>query len=315
MTKKIFIISLLFISGYLLADNSAIFINEEGKVGINVDKSVDPVDNLEVNGGVTVQGALTLKPLAQTPINPSLGSTYLSDGNILYIYLNEWKEISFGETQPTAFSNLTAWYKLNETNGTLASDFSNNSNYGVLNGGLTFSGTAGKKGGALLFDGSDDEIDIPSSDSINFGTGDFTISAWFYRHENAQTNLRILSKGAGNNLASNAGFCFYGSNTSISFAVNPSGPRSTISSSHSGVNKWIHVTGVVERGGLQKLYIDGALVNSTAAPTGSVSGSIPLAIGSNQSLGQRWDGLIDDVRLYNRALSDSEILALQQEDI
>jgi hypothetical protein len=160
------------------------------------------------------------------------------------------------------------------------------------------------------FNGTSNYINCGNSSAYNFGDGNFTVGAWFYRDTNATTNLRLLSKGAGGNTAGEAGFAFFGGDTSISFAVNPSGTR-TFAATSITTGTPTYITGVVERGGLQSIYKNGVFANSVSAPTGSFTGAADLCIGCNStSAGGRsvfWDGGIYNVHLYNRALSATEI--------
>lgn len=164
-------------------------------------------------------------------------------------------------------------------------------------------------GGVFVFDGVDDNVKFSNNSSINFGTGDFTVSLWFRRFTNATTNLRLLSKAAGGDgtSAADAGFCFFGGNTGITFAVNPTGPRSFVGAASFAVNEWVNVMGLVQRGVSMRGYKNANLTGSTAAPVGSVSGTTSLFIGDNVGSNLRWAGEIAVVQLYNRALSDTEI--------
>ena len=82
------------------------------------------------------------------------------------------------------------------------------SNNGTLQNGVGYGST---NKGVLVFDGVDDNVNCGNDASINFGTGDFTVSVWFRRFSSVTTNLRLLSKAAGNDIANeaNAGFCFF----------------------------------------------------------------------------------------------------------
>jgi hypothetical protein len=179
-------------------------------------------------------------------------------------------------------------------------------NNGVLINGVGYNSD---NGGSLVFDGVDDYVGCGNDASINFGTGDFTVSVWFRRFSNATTNLRLLSKAAGGDTANaaNAGFCFFGSNTGISFAVNPTAARTIISAASYSLNEWVNVVGLVERGVSMRTYKNANLVASATAPVGSVSGTTLLSIGNNSGVNLHWAGEVSNTLLYNRALTASEI--------
>ena len=119
----------------------------------------------------------------------------------------------------------------------------------------------------------------------------------------------MLSKAAGGDSANaaSAGFCFFGSDTGISFAVNPTAARTIIGAASYSVNEWVNVVGLVERGVSMRTYKNASLVASTTAPSGSVSGTTSLFIGNNTGVNLFWAGEIAQVQLYNKALTASEI--------
>jgi hypothetical protein len=179
-------------------------------------------------------------------------------------------------------------------------------NNGVLINGVGYNSD---NEGSLVFDGVDDYVGCGNDASINFGTGDFTVSVWFRRFSNATTNLRLLSKAAGGDTANaaNAGFCFFGGNTGISFAVNPTAARTIISAASYSLNEWVNVVGLVERGVSMRTYKNANLVASATAPVGSVSGTTSFFIGNNVGSNLHWAGEVSNTLLYNRALTASEI--------
>lgn len=164
--------------------------------------------------------------------------------------------------------------------------------------------------GSLKFDGSNDYINVGNPNSVNFGSGDFTIEMWITRNTNATTNLRALGKAADSDVAGSAGYAFFGSDGDMNFAVNPGAARTIISAASYSLGEWFHVVGVVQRGSTMRTYKNGVLVSSTTAPTGSVSNaSVNLNIGrSAESAGLYWPGNIAVVRMYSKALSVNEVL-------
>jgi hypothetical protein len=188
--------------------------------------------------------------------------------------------------------------------GTAWTDISNNSNSGNILGGVTYQSS---NKGIFSFDGVDDRVNCGNNSSINFGEGDFTLSIWFRRFNSATTNLRLLSKGAGGDTADQAGFAIFGSNTSCTFIINPSGTRVSVSLSYS-INEWVNATCILERGVNMRVYKNSVLINTNTAPVGSVTGASSLSIGDNQDVNLRWYGDIASLYLYNRALTNNEII-------
>lgn len=165
--------------------------------------------------------------------------------------------------------------------------------------------------GAFNLDGINQYVECGNDPSINFDTGDFTVSIWFTRTTNATTNLRLLSKAAGSDTAdaANAGFCFLGSDSSMSFAINPTGTRTIINAGTYELDTWTNVVGLLERGVNMRTYKNAVRVTTAVAPTGSVSGTTSLRIASHTGVSGSlyWPGLVSNVMLYNRALTPTEI--------
>jgi hypothetical protein len=190
--------------------------------------------------------------------------------------------------------------------GTTWTDLSGRGNTGTLRNSPTYSAD---NLGKIVFDAVNDDIDCGNNSSINFGTGDFTVSVWFRRFSNATSNLRLLSKAAGGDSANaaNAGFCFFGGNTEMNFAINPTGTRIIPFAASYSVNEWVNVVGLLERGVSVRTYKNAVQVATATAPAGSVSGTTSLFLGSNVGENLFWAGEISNVSLYNRALTASEI--------
>jgi hypothetical protein len=177
------------------------------------------------------------------------------------------------------------------------------------NNTLTTSSLTYASDNTFSFNGTDNVVDCGNNSSINFGTENFTVSVWFKRYSSSTTNLRLLSKGAGGDSANaaSAGFCFFGSNAGINFAINPTAARTIIGAANYSLNEWVNVVGLIERGINVRTYSNGSLfASSTTAPTGSVTGTSSLKIG-NAGSSLFWNGEIPKVKIYNRALTDDEI--------
>ncbi len=189
----------------------------------------------------------------------------------------------------------------------IARDLSDHGNHGVIHGAVPASGAVNQ---ALDFDGRDDYVSCGNPKKLNFGRGNFTVAVIFKRRKNAADNLRLLSKGADSDLPERAGFCMLGSNHRIGFMINPGGKRKAASTGDVlQPGEWHSVVGILERGKNLRIYADGKELCCNPAPAGSVSGTKPLHIGnSSGNKGQLyWDGLIDEVMIFNRALTQMEV--------
>ena len=171
---------------------------------------------------------------------------------------------------------------------------------------------------ALDFDGSNDYVEVSSSESLNFGTGDFTISLWVNSTLTSDGILieKILdasSTSGGNGwaiaLLSTGRYRFYITDTQEG---NPTNFNSTSASNRDG--KWHHLAIAVDRDSNVSFYIDGKLDDvetGVTDETGSLSNDYPLLIGINYNKNATKDmpfnGLIDEVRIWNTVRTQAQI--------
>jgi hypothetical protein len=183
-------------------------------------------------------------------------------------------------------------------------DQSGTGNIGMLiNMSTSTSPAAGKIGETLKFNGTNQYISISNSTSINLSST-VTISAWVYP--------KVFSFLAGivskYNASSGNEYFLRMSASSPYNKLDCGGATDFTSTGTLSLNKWQYVTCVVA-GGTANIYINGALDSSGTATISS--GTDPITIGSDFLPSQRlWNGSIDDVRIYNRALSAQEISQL-----
>jgi hypothetical protein len=147
------------------------------------------------------------------------------------------------------------------------------------------------------FDGTDDIITISNASSIAI-TGDMTITAWLYLGATGAFQYVAVKRASGTN------YQFYIRDTDIlSFydGSNIVNDTTTLSGS-----TWYHVAVVVDAGSSTKFYIDGSL-SSTGVSTSPVATTDDLFLGALPSLSQYLNGNLDDVAIFNRALSAGEI--------
>jgi hypothetical protein len=182
------------------------------------------------------------------------------------------------------------------------SDTSGNGNTGTISGGATWS-AAGRFGGALSFNGVNSLVRVASSASLNLGTA-MTLEGWI-KPTAAQSDWRTIVQrevdayflNASNN---NGPLLPSGGGTLGGATVFVSG------TSASPVNAWTHVALTYDATTL-RLYVNGVLAASQAYSGSVQSTSNPLWIGGNSPYGEYFQGLIDEIRIYNRALSQAEI--------
>ena len=212
-------------------------------------------------------------------------------------------------------SGLIGHWKLDETTGTAADD-AVSTNDGTLQGGMNAANdaVAGVRGGAFDFDGVDDRVQVNNNAALNVATG--TVSLW-YKVYSYSTNLRTLvaRDDNGDNLGD---ILIYirqtggGTSNKIAFETNNGTVEDTrYSNVGTPLNKWVHVAVTCGPAG-KYMYVDGVLQTDSAPSVTSClqnTGGEDMTIGGEGSA-DPFNGSIDDVRIYNRALIANDVKAL-----
>ncbi len=200
------------------------------------------------------------------------------------------------------YESLVLWLKLDEGFGTRAYDQSRHLNHGTIYGA---SWVEGRYDYALNFDGVDNYIEVPDDASLNMGTKDFTVSLWI---KTTQATGIIIEKYSGT-----LGWQVYLYNGKINvWGKDPSGSFSGSSDSTYNDGNWHFVVVVFDRDSGTYFYKDGNPDGSSTSLVnrpGSLDNANPLRIGRQQS-GDYFNGVVDEVRLYNRALTPKEVYGL-----
>jgi hypothetical protein len=176
----------------------------------------------------------------------------------------------------------------------------------------TFLGNAGTVasgpfGNAFTFDGVGDFIDI--GDELDLGTSDFTLSAWTKGDPAMDPWGRIFDKGFASGYA--LGKRSFTNTIGSEFLASGSQGNGFGTTSDLIDNTWHHVA-VTKSGTTLTIYADGDAENSETVSGATQTSSLPLLIGFNPGEGIQgyWKGLLDELRIYDRALSPGEIAAL-----
>jgi len=189
-------------------------------------------------------------------------------------------------------------------------DSSGQGNNGVLTGNTATTTKAGKLGQALLLDGGTVvNMGDPANGSLDFGTNSFSYGLWVYATSSKGSFDTPISKG-GSSAGTNGYDMELGSDAWIVSLADATQTKSGTMSTQPILNKWTHLFAVVDRGtNLLNLYINGVQVYTGVdiSTLGDVSGTVNFRLGANISDLYPFLGLIDDARVYNRALSDEEI--------
>jgi len=225
---------------------------------------------------------------------------------------NAWQTPrAFGTAE---LAGLIGWWKLDESSGRDVTDASGNNYLGTIpQGEPKWQTTGGKINGALLFDGKGDYVRIANESKFDFN-GEVTVAAWIKVNRFDKEWQAIVTKG------DSAWRLQRNQNTgALEFAC--TGLKVPSGSPYGGLygnktvddGKWHHVAGVYD-GEKMYIYIDGMVDVSQPASGAIAANDHPVFIGENAEMnGRFWNGLIDDVRVYNCALGQTEITALYNE--
>ena len=207
-------------------------------------------------------------------------------------------------------AGLTAAYALDKGTGTSVADSSGNGNAGTIVGAAWT--TSGKYGNALSFDGASSYVDLGNAASFGI-TGSITLSAWIFATGNPPDDGQIIAKSDDSSgwqlkTTPDTGPITFG------VAISPSSTSHVqrYSNTVRSLNTWYHVAGVYNAAAQTlDIYVNGVLDN------GVLSGSVPASqidSAANVNIGRRiggyyFHGTIDEVRIYNAALTQSQIQA------
>lgn len=223
---------------------------------------------------------------------------------------------SFTVNVAPAPGSMITWWKGDQggedSAGTNHATFGGNAN--VVTGGIV-----GGKG--FLFDGTDDILTVPDTDALDL-TGDFTVEAWVDLYSNVGQEPAIVSKRSTDSREVSY-VLFIETDGRLTFASRALDSQSrdwVETSTPSGVTVgndgfWKHVA-VTCSGSTMKFYLNGTLVHTGTHPARPPT-STPLTIGAGtdgSAVFGDWDGFIDELSIYNRALKASEISAIAGAD-
>jgi hypothetical protein len=214
---------------------------------------------------------------------------------------------------------LVLYMPFEEGSGNIAKDMSGKGNNGTLAGGINWI-NGGKFGKALEFNGTDSQVLIQSSASLQPGDSDFTIEAWIKADPGSQDWARVVDKFYG------TGYCFGKVGNGLIIGAEFGGnPNSFASTTPVFDNAWHHVALVRDVKTVEDLkisqliiYVDGNKESNAVAPNADVKNldTTPVRIGAGdqcceegppEDVAYFFKGIIDEVYIYRKALTVDEI--------
>jgi len=228
---------------------------------------------------------------------------------LMYCEGDEWIGVGRDPTTDLLASGLVGHWTLDETTGTTATDSSGNGNDGALTGtDFNTDSITGTVDTALNFDGSDDRIEVASTPTYSLTS--FSYAFWTRLDAPLSGNFETMI--ARNRLGAN--WVFIGkldSQDKIEFRWAP-GSSTMSSTADISADTWYHVVATYDFASNEaNLYIDGTLDNTASGLTPQpIATDDIMRFGQNTNGNEELNGQLDDVRIYNRALSAGEITAL-----
>jgi predicted ribosomally synthesized peptide with SipW-like signal peptide len=204
-------------------------------------------------------------------------------------------------------TDLEAYYPFENS----ADDVSGNGYDGTLNGDVSFA--SGRIGRAAEFDGDDDYVEIAGGPGLDLTT-ELSISAWINTSQTQPSYTRLVSRersGRGNRQY-NLGFAPGGTRPRTVVDTEDTNSVEVAGTTNVADGNWHHLAVTFDADDSLRLYVDGVLEDQTQVSAPVVSRASDSAISgvAHSPTQLQFDGLIDDVRVYSRALSTSEIQSL-----
>jgi hypothetical protein len=232
----------------------------------------------------------------------------LEDGVIYYFAVTAYDTTG---TIESAFSNevdtgLVAAFGFEEVGGTVAMDASGRGNVGSISGAVRTDG--GRFGRGLWFDGVDDRVILNPSASLDLTTG-MTVEAWLYPTDVMVGRQAILAKERPDVPALPAYYLAAqtDSNEPSSAIEGTDGQRSEVFGGQTPEPfQWTHLAATFN-GEMLRLYLNGVEVATQPHSAGILKTGGPLTLGGLTSPGQQFKGVVDEVRVYRRALTAEEL--------
>jgi hypothetical protein len=198
-------------------------------------------------------------------------------------------------------AGLVAAYNFDEGSGTTLADASGNGNNGTLAGVVWTA--SGRHGAAVSFNGSSGSIDVSNSPSITL-TGSFTLSAWVKPAALGGYQTVLIKETTGNG---SYWLQTLGNQVDSGIFDGTNYREHVTAGANLALDTWYFLASVFDdASNTFTIYVNGTPVLSEAETAAMVANNQNLVFGQSH-VGERWNGVIDDLRIYDHALTRAEI--------
>ncbi|MEK7089417.1 MAG: LamG domain-containing protein [Patescibacteria group bacterium] len=267
------------------------------------------LDNARAYGSVNWQNLYGLTKTSSTQyfLNAS-GTTY----NVI-----QGKE---GMVDNDVTNGLVGEWKFDEdagTTSTLTYDASGNGNNGTLVGSPIRATSTCKIGNCLKFNGADNYVSVTNSATVKSISTTGTIATWInLTVAPTSTNLQLIADVDGTASCTARGMIFYISATQFKFQYGSGGACQNASSvTVPATNQWFHIVATWDGLAGAKMYVNGTSEGNNVAVSNVSIAQASTYIASQAGTTSFINGLVDDLRIYNRALSADEVKQLYNANI
>ncbi len=304
--------------------------------------AADGAGNLDVYMNGTLVNTITIDSDNDGVMFENIGHAYYNTNEAKEVGIDDVRIFNYALSQPevekifnsakscpATDNGLVGYWTMDETSGATIADSSGQGNNGTwtdgVNNNVTDETMAGQVGTALSFDETvNNVITVPHAPELDLNSG-YTVSGWVYFDSGAVVgvNPSWISKnnpgGWGSGWAigrtSGGGNIVDGKIRLITSHARDFNDPDTIS--FTGwvypVDTWVYVT-ITWDGAYNKYYLNGALLadetDAVTVPPDTSTGDLLIGFAETNDYSEYQDGALDDLRLYNRALTDTEIAAL-----
>jgi sialidase-1 len=282
-------------------------VDHRPRAGSTVSDRHDMVIRSSYNEGRTWDSVSEGKLIYRGPASYS-GMAEADDGSVVLAFeAGNDGQVSHEEIRVTRFTEADLGLPDTYSGGVATPDLSGMNNTARIRGGAAPGGN-GRFDGGVTLDGTDDHVQVPFAESLAVDGGDFTVMAWVKYSATSGNHPIFWAYNVGDQYSQTWLRAEPGSNRIHGRIQSGDNGASVMSSRAYNDGAWHHVA-FQRQGTALRLFVDGQLAGTATGPTGTVSPGRPFTMNFGRRLdgAQHFAGSLDEVRLYKKALTSTEI--------